>query len=71
MLPLDYDTLAVADKFGNISVLRLPAEVSAQVRFAGSVCRGVVFASRLLHTTMHKKTRARSHTATNRTPPPS
>lgn len=32
VLPLDYDTVAVADKFGNVSVLRLPADVSAQVR---------------------------------------
>jgi len=32
LLPLDYDTLAVGDKFGNLSVLRLPADVSAQVR---------------------------------------
>uniref|UniRef100_A0A7S3VLT8 DNA damage-binding protein 1 n=1 Tax=Dunaliella tertiolecta TaxID=3047 RepID=A0A7S3VLT8_DUNTE len=31
VLPLDYDTLAVADKFGNVGVLRLPPDVSAQV----------------------------------------
>lgn len=31
VLPLDYDTVAVADKFGNLGVLRLPADVSAQV----------------------------------------
>uniref|UniRef100_A0A7R9Z712 DNA damage-binding protein 1 n=1 Tax=Chlamydomonas euryale TaxID=1486919 RepID=A0A7R9Z712_9CHLO len=30
-LPLDYDTTAGADKFGNIFVARLPADVSAQV----------------------------------------
>lgn len=43
MLPLDYDTLAVADKFGNLSVLRLPAEVSAQVsRLLGGCCRWIV-----------------------------
>jgi hypothetical protein len=28
---LDYDTIAAADKFGNVFVVRLPAEVSAQV----------------------------------------
>jgi hypothetical protein len=37
MLPLDYDTLAVADKFGNVAVLRLPADVSQQARV---LCRG-------------------------------
>lgn len=31
VLPLDYDTLAAADKFGNIAVLRLPKEASQQV----------------------------------------
>jgi len=31
ILPLDYDTVALADKFGNFSVLRLPPDVSAQV----------------------------------------
>ena len=31
-LPLDYDTVAGADKFGNFVVTRLPATVSAQVR---------------------------------------
>ena len=31
-LPLDYDTVAGADKFGNFVVTRLPAAVSAQVR---------------------------------------
>lgn len=30
-LPLDYDTVAGADKFGNLYVTRLPAEVSSQV----------------------------------------
>ena len=30
-LPLDYDTVAGADKFGNVVVTRLPAAVSAQV----------------------------------------
>lgn len=30
-LPLDYDTVAVADKFGNLGILRLPADVSQQV----------------------------------------
>lgn len=30
-LPLDYDTVAGADKFGNIFVARLPADLSAQV----------------------------------------
>ena len=30
-LPLDYDTLATGDKFGNLAVLRLPAAVSAAV----------------------------------------
>ena len=30
-LPLDYDTVAGADKFGNFVVTRLPAAVSAQV----------------------------------------
>jgi splicing factor 3B subunit 3 len=32
MTPLDYDTVAAGDKFGNFFVLRLPADVSAQVR---------------------------------------
>jgi splicing factor 3B subunit 3 len=32
MTLLDYDTVAAADKFGNFFVLRLPADVSAQVR---------------------------------------
>ena len=31
VLPLDYDTVATADKFGNIAVQRLPKEVSLQV----------------------------------------
>jgi splicing factor 3B subunit 3 len=31
MTPLDYDTVAAGDKFGNFVVLRLPADVSAQV----------------------------------------
>ncbi|KAF6255086.1 CPSF A subunit region-domain-containing protein [Scenedesmus sp. NREL 46B-D3] len=31
MTPLDYDTVAAADKFGNFFVLRLPADVSAQI----------------------------------------
>ncbi len=31
-LPLDYDTVAVADKFGNFGVLRLPGDISQQVR---------------------------------------
>ena len=31
VLPIDYDTVAGADKFGNVFVARLPAEVSAQV----------------------------------------
>ena len=30
-LPLDYDTVAGADKFGNFVVTRLPAATSAQV----------------------------------------
>jgi hypothetical protein len=30
-LPLDYDTVAAADKFGNIFVTRLPQDVSSQV----------------------------------------
>ena len=30
-LPLDYDTMCGADKFGNIFITRLPAELSAQV----------------------------------------
>ncbi|CAL5225226.1 g8014 [Coccomyxa viridis] len=30
-LPLDYDTVAAADKFGNIFVTRLPPDVSSQV----------------------------------------
>ena len=29
--PLDYDTVAAADRFGNFTVLRLPAEMSAAV----------------------------------------
>lgn len=32
MTLLDYDSVAAADKFGNLFVLRLPADVSAQVR---------------------------------------
>jgi splicing factor 3B subunit 3 len=35
LLPLDYDTVALADKFGNFSVLRLPEDVSLQVRGGG------------------------------------
>lgn len=31
-LPLDYDTMAGADKFGNVFVTRLAPELSAQVR---------------------------------------
>lgn len=31
-LPLDYDTVAGADKFGNFFITRLPASVSVQVR---------------------------------------
>ncbi|CAG9466962.1 unnamed protein product [Pedinophyceae sp. YPF-701] len=31
MLLLDYDTVCVADKFGNVGVLRLPADASARV----------------------------------------
>lgn len=31
-LPVDYDTCAAADKFGNVFVARLPAEISQQVR---------------------------------------
>jgi hypothetical protein len=34
MTPLDYDTVAAGDKFGNFFVLRLPADVSAQVRLS-------------------------------------
>ena len=30
-VPLDYDTVALGDKFGNIVVLRLPADVSEDV----------------------------------------
>jgi splicing factor 3B subunit 3 len=37
-LPLDYDTVAVADKFGNFGVLRLPADVSQQVCVCVCVC---------------------------------
>jgi hypothetical protein len=37
VLPLDFDTFAVADKFGNLGVLRLPEDVSAQV---GARCCG-------------------------------
>jgi hypothetical protein len=38
VLPLDFDTFAVADKFGNLGVLRLPADVSAQVGGASLTC---------------------------------
>ena len=31
-LQLDYDTLCGADKFGNVFMMRLPAELSQQVR---------------------------------------
>ena len=31
-LPLDYDTVAAADKFCNVFLTRLPADVSAQAR---------------------------------------
>eukprot|EP00798_Chlamydomonas_sp_ICE-L_P023642 gene23642-9170_t len=31
VLPLDYNTIACADKFGNVAVLRLPPDVSAAV----------------------------------------
>ena len=30
-LPLDYDTIAGGDKFGNVFITRLPADISAQV----------------------------------------
>ncbi len=30
-LPLDYDSVAASDKFGNFFVARLPADISAQV----------------------------------------
>jgi len=30
-LPLDYDTVAGGDKFGNVFLTRLPADISAQV----------------------------------------
>lgn len=41
-LHLDYDTVAGADRFGNVFVLRLPQEVSAQVRVrAGGLGRGL------------------------------
>jgi splicing factor 3B subunit 3 len=43
LLPLDYDTVAVADKFGNLSVLRLPPDVSAQV--GGEGVHGVLEAA--------------------------
>ena len=36
-LHLDYDTVAGADRFGNVFVSRLPPEVSAQVRLLGRV----------------------------------
>ena len=46
-LALDYDTVAIADKFGNVAVLRLPEEASAAVeddptlgRHAGAVGGG-------------------------------
>ncbi len=32
-LQLDYDTLCGADKFGNVFMMRLPADLSQQVRF--------------------------------------
>lgn len=32
-LPLDYDTIAGGDKFGNFFIVRLPADVSAQVNY--------------------------------------
>ena len=31
LLPLDYDTIATGDKFGNLVILRLPQEASQQV----------------------------------------
>merc|ERR1711920_250752 len=34
MCQLDYDTVAVADKFGNVSVLRLPLDSSSKVEEA-------------------------------------
>ena len=40
ILPLDYDTVALADKFGNFSVLRLPPDVSAQVGFWAAEVQG-------------------------------
>lgn len=30
-LPLDYDSIAGGDKFGNLFITRLPADISAQV----------------------------------------
>ncbi|KAF5839279.1 CPSF A subunit region-domain-containing protein [Dunaliella salina] len=41
VLPLDYDTMAVADKFGNVGVLRLPPDVSAQVIVYGTAMGGI------------------------------
>lgn len=42
-LPLDYDTVAGADKFGNFFINRLPADVSAEVSgVVGVVMWGVV-----------------------------
>ena len=45
--PLDYDTVAAADKFGNLTVLRLPPELSAAVeedptagKYAGDISTG-------------------------------
>ena len=32
-LPLDYDTVAGGDKFGNLFLTRLPADISAQASF--------------------------------------
>ncbi len=41
-LPLDYDTVAGADKFGNFFINRLPADVSAEVcgGIYGGMCWG-------------------------------
>ena len=37
-LPLDYDTIAGGDKFGNLFLTRLPADISAQVGVFWTIC---------------------------------
>ena len=50
-LPLDYDTVAAADKFGNLFVTRLPPDVSSQVSWPLCSAHG---RNQMLSTTCHE-----------------